>query len=203
MPQCAIESRRYSQSSACDVPEAALPAFSSKDMLTTSAPYWPAAAEPGSDRRDGITGEEYFVRNKSLTAALFVIAATFISSLPASADVRIRISKSSQSMTVTVDGWNQYRWPVSTAKRGYYTPTGSWRPFRLERSWYSRKYDNAPMPNSIFFTGGYAIHGTTYVNLLGRPASRGCIRLHPSHARELFALVRQYGMKQTRITITN
>lgn len=106
-------------------------------------------------------------------------------------------------MTVAVDGWSQYQWPVSTAKRGYYTPTGTWRPKRLERSWYSRKYDNAPMPNSIFFLGGYAIHGTTHVKQLGRPASRGCIRLHPAHARELFGLVRQYGMGRTRITITN
>jgi lipoprotein-anchoring transpeptidase ErfK/SrfK len=142
------------------------------------------------------------VRNRFLIAAA-VAAACTVWSLPALADVRIRVDKSSQTMTVAVDGWSQYQWPVSTAKRGYYTPTGSWRPTRLERSWYSRKYDNAPMPNSIFFTGGYAIHGTTHVGQLGRPASRGCIRLHPAHARELFALVRQYGARNTRITITN
>ncbi len=143
------------------------------------------------------------MRSRSFLAAAILGAVALLSSLPAWADVRIRIDKSSQTMTVNVDGWSQYQWPVSTAKRGYYTPTGSWRPFRLERSWYSRKYDNAPMPNSIFFLGGYAIHGTTHVSQLGRPASRGCIRLHPAHARELFALVRQYGMRQTRITITN
>ncbi len=142
------------------------------------------------------------MRNRFLIAAA-VAAASTVLSLPALADVRIRVDKSSQTMTVAVDGWSQYQWPVSTAKRGYYTPTGSWRPTRLERSWYSRKYDNAPMPNSIFFTGGYAIHGTTHVGQLGRPASRGCIRLHPAHARELFALVRQYGARNTRITITN
>jgi len=122
---------------------------------------------------------------------------------PASADVRVRIDKSSQVMTVWVDGYAQYQWPVSTAKRGYYTPTGSWRPFRLEPTWYSRKYDNAPMPSSIFFTGGYAIHGTTYVSQLGRPASRGCVRLHPANARLLFSLVRSHGMRNTRVTITN
>lgn len=143
------------------------------------------------------------MRKRLLIAAAIAGAATLLSSLPAFADIRIRVDKSSQTMTVNIDGWSQYQWPVSTAKRGYHTPTGSWRPFRLEPHWYSRKYDNAPMPNSIFFTGGYAIHGTTYVSQLGRPASRGCIRLHPAHARELFALVRQYGMKQTRITITN
>jgi len=143
------------------------------------------------------------VRNRSLVAAGLAALFAVVSSLPALADVRIRIDKSSQTMTVAVNGWAQYQWAVSTAKRGYYTPTGTWRPFRLERSWYSRKYDNAPMPNSIFFTGGYAIHGTVHVSQLGRPASRGCIRLHPAHARELFALVSQYGMGRTRITITN
>lgn len=143
------------------------------------------------------------MRYRHLVAAGLVGLFALLSSLPAFADVRIRIDKSSQTMTVAVDGWTQYQWPVSTAKRGYYTPTGTWRPFRLERSWYSRKYDNAPMPNSIFFTGGYAIHGTVHVSQLGRPASRGCIRLHPAHARELFAVVSQYGMNRTRITITN
>lgn len=143
------------------------------------------------------------MRNRVLMPAVLAAATVLLSTLPALADVRIRVDKSSQTMTVAVDGWSQYRWPVSTAKRGYHTPTGSWRPKRLERSWYSRKYDNAPMPNSIFFLGGYAIHGTTHVSQLGRPASRGCIRLHPAHARELFALVRQYGMGRTRITITN
>lgn len=143
------------------------------------------------------------MRNRLLLTAAVAGAVALLSSLPALADVRIRIDKSSQTMTVAVDGWVQYQWAVSTAKRGYYTPTGSWRPFRLEPNWYSRKYDNAPMPSSIFFTGGYAIHGTTYVGQLGRPASRGCVRLHPANARELFALVRQYGMKNTRISITN
>ena len=143
------------------------------------------------------------MRHRLSFAALLAVAALVFSALPALADIRIRIDKSSQTMLVSVDGWSQYRWPVSTGKRGYHTPTGSWRPIRLERSWYSRKYDNAPMPNSIFFLGGYAIHGTTHVNQLGRPASRGCIRLHPAHARELFALVARHGMSRTRITITN
>jgi lipoprotein-anchoring transpeptidase ErfK/SrfK len=150
-----------------------------------------------------ISGEEFRVRNRSFVTVVMAAAVTMLSSLPASADVRVRVDKSSQTMTVAVGGWVQHQWPVSTAKRGYYTPTGSWRPFRLEPNWYSRKYDNAPMPSSIFFTGGYAIHGTVHVSQLGRPASRGCIRLHPAHARELFALVRQYGMKNTRISITN
>jgi len=143
------------------------------------------------------------VQHRVLVAAILAAFFAVVSVAPATADVRIRVDKSSQTMTVAVDGWVQYQWPVSTAKSGYYTPTGTWRPTRLEPSWYSRKYDNAPMPSSIFFTGGYAIHGTTHVGQLGRPASRGCVRLHPANARELFALVRSYGMNKTRVTITN
>jgi lipoprotein-anchoring transpeptidase ErfK/SrfK len=68
---------------------------------------------------------------------------------------------------------------------------------------YSRKYDNSPMPHSIFFLGGYAIHATNYVKYLGRPASHGCIRLHPRNAAKLYALVQKHGMKSTRVIITN
>ena len=143
------------------------------------------------------------MHQRVLVAAILAAVFAVVSITPAAADVRIRVDKSSQTMTVAVDGWVQHQWPVSTAKSGYYTPTGTWRPTRLEPSWYSRKYDNAPMPSSIFFTGGYAIHGTTHVGQLGRPASRGCVRLHPANARELFALVRAYGMNKTRVTITN
>jgi len=118
-------------------------------------------------------------------------------------DVNIHIDISRQQMTVDVDGWNYGRWKVSTAREGYYTPRGTWRPFMMKRMHYSRKYDNSPMPNSIFFLGGYAIHATYYVNQLGRPASHGCIRLHPQNAAKLYGLVQKHGMRATRITITN
>lgn len=106
-------------------------------------------------------------------------------------------------MAVNVNGWPYGRWKVSTARSGYYTPRGSWRPFLLKRMHYSRKYDNAPMPNSIFFLGGYAIHATYHVKQLGRPASHGCIRLHPTNAAKLYAIVQKHGLRSTRITITN
>ena len=117
--------------------------------------------------------------------------------------IRIVIDISSQSMSVNVGGWPYGRWKVSTARAGYATPRGSWRPFLLKRMHYSRKYDNSPMPNSIFFLGGYAIHATYYVKQLGRPASHGCIRLHPDNAAKLYALVQKHGLGATRITITN
>ncbi len=117
--------------------------------------------------------------------------------------VEIRIDISSQTMAVDVNGWPYGRWKVSTARSGYHTPRGAWRPYSLKKMHYSRKYDNSPMPHSIFFLGGYAIHGTGYVKSLGRPASHGCIRLHPQNASRLFNLVKKHGMKSTRIVITN
>lgn len=123
---------------------------------------------------------------------------------PASAAALIaKIDKSAQRMNVYVQGRRAYSWPVSTGRRGYRTPLGSYKPTRLHRMWYSRKYNNSPMPYSIFFLGGYAVHGTNYIRSLGRPASHGCIRLHPANAARLYSLVHRYGMGNTRIVITN
>jgi hypothetical protein len=58
---------------------------------------------------------------------------------------------------------------------------------------HSAKYGNAPMPHSIFFYGQYAIHGTTAVGSLGRPASHGCVRISPANAATLFAMVERQG----------
>ena len=117
------------------------------------------------------------------------------------AAVRASIDLSAQAMTVTVDGVHYATWRVSTARKGYHTPIGSFRPYLLKRMHYSSKYENSPMPYSVFFHGGYAIHGTGYVNSLGRPVSHGCVRLHPRHAATLYHLVRSYGMSNTRIVI--
>lgn len=121
----------------------------------------------------------------------------------AQASVLAKIDKSTQTMRVFVNGVQQHTWKVSTGKRGYNTPVGQWRPKSLERMHYSRKYNNSPMPYSIFFKGGYAIHGTNAVRRLGRRASHGCVRLHTDNARTLYSLVRKYGKSSTRIMITN
>ena len=105
-------------------------------------------------------------------------------------------------MTVKKDGRVLYNWKVSTGRRGYYTPTGTWGPKRMHKMWYSRKYHNSPMPHSIFFYGGYAIHGTNYIKSLGRPASHGCVRLHPSNAKRLYRLTKQVGPSNMRVVIT-
>ena len=119
---------------------------------------------------------------------------------PVLAAVVVAIDKSAQSMSVVIDGRERYRWPVSTG-RGGGPPSGAYRPERMERTWYSRKYGWSPMPHAIFFHKGYAIHGTMYVSRLGRPASHGCVRLHPSHAAQLFVLVRSEGMGRTTIVV--
>jgi lipoprotein-anchoring transpeptidase ErfK/SrfK len=117
--------------------------------------------------------------------------------------VLVHVDISSQSMSVSVNGWSYGNWRVSTARSGYYTPRGSYSVKRTAKIWYSKKYDNAPMPHSVFFLGGYAIHGTGSIRNLGRPASHGCVRLHPSNAAALYALVQQYGARRTRITLTD
>lgn len=114
-----------------------------------------------------------------------------------------KIDVSSQTMTVSQHGRVIHQWKVSTARPGYRTPRGTWAPTRLHRMWYSRKYDMSPMPYSVFFYGGYAIHGTGAVKQLGRPASHGCIRLHTSNAATFYSLVKQVGRGNTRVVIVN
>lgn len=135
-------------------------------------------------------------------AATVALLAALVLAAPSRADVVVHIDKSGQRMTVRVDGVTAYQWAISTGRAGYNTPNGTFRPQRLARKWYSRKYHWSPMPYSVFFHGGYAIHGSYEIGRLGRPNSHGCIRLHPSHAARLFALVQQHGMGDTRIVIT-
>ncbi|WP_310346405.1 L,D-transpeptidase [Methylobacterium sp. BE186] len=135
-----------------------------------------------------------------LALASFVVSAS--PSSPALADVRITIDKASQRMSVAVNGQPVYLWRVSTGLPAHDTPSGTFRVLRTERVYFSRKYDNAPMPNAIFFTSvGHAIHGTNHVRRLGRAASHGCVRLAPGNAATLFALVHAEGLGNTRITI--
>ncbi|MCF6101035.1 L,D-transpeptidase [Mesorhizobium muleiense] len=112
-----------------------------------------------------------------------------------------RISLSQQTMEVLVDGRPTFAWKVSTGGKGHVTPIGSFKPTRMHQMWYSRKYDNAPMPHSVFFKGGYAVHATNFVKRLGQPASHGCVRLHPDNAADFYQLVDIFGPANTRILI--
>jgi hypothetical protein len=119
---------------------------------------------------------------------------------PASAGVDIKVDLTSQRMKVRTAAGESFDWAISSGRQGYRTPNGVYRPQRLEKRWHSRKYGGA-MPNAVFFRGGYAIHGTTDLGRLGRPASHGCVRLHPANAAKLFALVQRHGKGATRIAI--
>jgi lipoprotein-anchoring transpeptidase ErfK/SrfK len=134
-----------------------------------------------------------------LTFVLAILALTAGSASAAGLVAKIDIS--AQRMHVYQNGRLAYTWPVSTGRKGYGTPTGTYRPQRLHRMWYSRKYDNSPMPYSVFFRGGYAVHGTSYVKQLGRPASHGCVRLATGNARTFYNLVRAAGSSNTRIVL--
>jgi lipoprotein-anchoring transpeptidase ErfK/SrfK len=136
-------------------------------------------------------------------AALAVAVGFLFVSAPARADVTVQIDKSAQRMSVSVDGVNRYNWAVSTGRNGYGTPNGTFHPQSMMRSYFSRKYYNAPMPHAIFFYYGFAIHGTTNISQLGGPASHGCVRLHPSNAATLFSLVQRSGANNTTIQISN
>ncbi len=130
-------------------------------------------------------------------------AALSVMSPVLAAEVLIRVNKTTQRMTVMVDGTERYSWAVSTGLADYATPTGAFTPSRLVKHHYSNEWDNAPMPHSIFFTdSGHAIHGSQAIRRLGTPASHGCVRLAPENAKLLFGLVKAEGLGNTRIEVT-
>ncbi len=138
----------------------------------------------------------------SVASFVAVLAAPVAALSPAQADILIAVDKSTQRMTVAVDGRVRHVWTVSTGAHGG-PPSGNFRPQRMHRTYFSRTYDWAPMPHSIFFHHGFAIHGTDQLSRLGRRASKGCVRLHPRNAALLFDMVKQRGMARTRIVISD
>jgi len=113
----------------------------------------------------------------------------------------IDIDLTHQRMTVSEYGQEVGSWAISSGREGHRSPTGSFRPLWLARMWYSKKYDNAPMPHAVFFSGGVALHATQATGMLGHPASHGCIRQSPANAAKTYALVEKHGNAHTRITV--
>lgn len=141
--------------------------------------------------------KKYFLAGAAVFASFAAaVSVSHASSLVAQVDL------SNQTMTISENGSVRYQWKVSTARRGYSTPIGSYSAKYLDIDHRSRKYHNSPMPHSVFFKGGYAVHGTSEIRNLGRPASHGCIRLHPQNAATFFSLVRNAGLSNTRIVIS-
>jgi lipoprotein-anchoring transpeptidase ErfK/SrfK len=134
---------------------------------------------------------------------LLVALPLLVIASPAQAGVVARVDISAQTMHVYVNGHLRHSWRVSTGRGRYRTPRGRFRPTVMRRMHYSSRYNNSPMPHSIFFHRGYAIHGTDQVRHLGRRASHGCVRLHRRNARTLYHLVRRHGPGRTRIVIRN
>jgi L,D-transpeptidase catalytic domain len=132
-----------------------------------------------------------------------IASLAFFASTAAHASVAITVDKDNQMMTVEVDGVARYRWPVSTGIPSRETPSGNFRAFRMEEDHYSKEFDDAPMPHSIFFTKiGHAIHGTDSESRLGTPASHGCVRLSRANATTLYALVQEQGVLNATVTLT-
>ena len=134
-----------------------------------------------------------------LAAAALIFSATATHAL--SAVVEARVDLSEQRMTVYKHGVPQYTWPVSTARRGKVTPVGTWTAKWVSRNHRSSRYNNAPMPYSVFYSGHYAIHGTNQIKRLGRPASAGCIRLHPDNARIFYNMALDAGLKNVKVRV--
>jgi hypothetical protein len=133
---------------------------------------------------------------------LFILGFALTVPAGASASILITVDKTAQRMTVTVDGAQRWVWPVSTGRAGYATPSGNYTAFRMEEDHYSKEFDDAPMPYSIFFTkAGHAIHGTLEARRLGTAASHGCVRLSTANAAKLYALVEQQGLPNTKVVV--
>ncbi|MFB2551713.1 L,D-transpeptidase [Ensifer soli] len=137
-----------------------------------------------------------------VAACLAVLFSHAFASTTLAASLIAQVSLSSQTMTVSQNGVVTYRWKVSTARKGFVTPQGSWKAKWLSRNHRSRKYDDAPMPYAVFYNGGYAVHATYDLKRLGRPASHGCVRLHPDNAAQFFSLTRRHGLGNTKIVVT-
>lgn len=141
--------------------------------------------------------------NRFVLAAASAALLLFSGFTAQASTVVARVDVAAQKMTVTHYGKVLYEWPVSTARAGYTTPRGEFRPYRVHKLWLSRTYDNAPMPFAVFYDRGWAVHGTDAVSRLGQPASHGCVRLATPNAEAFYRLVRQVGAGNTRIIVEN
>jgi hypothetical protein len=142
------------------------------------------------------------VRTMSPRVSVLLASLAILTASPALADLQISVDKAAQTLTVARDGKVLHTWPVSTGRVGRFTPSGSYQAFRMEKDHFSREFDDAPMPHSIFFTKrGHAIHGSFETRKLGRPASGGCVRLAPENAKVLFEMVQAEGVLKTKVTV--
>lgn len=130
-----------------------------------------------------------------------IVAAPPLPPAPPPVTLVAKVDLTSQRMTVLEHGQVKFTWAISSGAAGYDTPRGQFKPQWMAKDWFSRKYDNAPMPHSVFFKDGAAIHGTMNPASLGTAASHGCVRLSRANAAVFYGLVQRHSMAQTRIHV--
>jgi lipoprotein-anchoring transpeptidase ErfK/SrfK len=154
-------------------------------LATTTATAATVAAEPAAPKSEAVLPAKAAVAKPK----------------PVGPSLIARINLATQRLELTSDGQRQASWPISSGRSEFPTPRGVFRPQWTSKMWFSKKYDDAPMPHSVFFTGGVAVHGTQSTGLLGQPASHGCVRLAPGNARQFYELVHKHGLARTRIEV--
>ena len=148
-----------------------------------------------------LAGTAQAAENVQIASIAATEAVAMVPDAPPVPQMVARVDLSDQTMRVYVDNVLTYSFAVSTGRKSYGTPVGRYQAEWLSPKHRSRKYNNAPMPWAVFFHDGFAVHGTTEVRKLGRPASHGCVRLHTDNAKLFYKLVKTVGMDNTLITI--
>jgi lipoprotein-anchoring transpeptidase ErfK/SrfK len=185
-------------------PHISAAAVAAAEKATNQTPV-AQAAEPAADKTPEAAKEKApansEVPNGAQSVAPIKEAEAVKPAPPPSPTLTAKIDLARQTMVIAENGDVKYSWPISSGAQEFPSPRGTFHPQWLAKMWYSKKYDNAPMPNAVFITGGVAIHATQHVSSLGRPASHGCIRLAPGNAKTFYNLVQRHGLKQTRVSI--
>ncbi len=170
-------------------------------LSAATAEEKPASPPAGADAREATAAGASGPVEPAPAKTVAVEKKTTASAKPAATTLVAKIDLSSQTLSLHYDGARRESWSISSGREGFATPRGVFRPQWAAKMWFSRKYDDAPMPNAVFFVGGVAVHGTQATRLLGQPASHGCVRLAPANAARFYNLVHKHGYKHTRIEV--
>lgn len=179
---------------------AAVPSVSTQANVDANAgKTQPSPVDIKPDAPAAATSSETPVPNEPAKSAESAVPAK--PAPPPEPTMKVAIDLKAQRMTVSEHGTAKYTWPISSGTAEFPTPRGTFRPQWTAKMWYSKKYDNAPMPHAVFINGGVAVHATYHTRALGRPASHGCIRLAPANAAAFYKLVHKHGLKMTRVSV--
>jgi lipoprotein-anchoring transpeptidase ErfK/SrfK len=176
--------------------------------FVTAVPSFSALAEPSKSPANGAptttdtpSGTTTFFGAAKEAVPVVAKKEPAVKPRPLPPTLTASVDLSRQTMTVSVNGDARYRWRISSGTSRYPTPTGNFSPQWTSKMWYSKKYDNSPMPSAVFINGGVAVHGTYHTAALGSPASHGCIRLSPANAKTFYSLVQRHGLRRTRVSV--